>query len=273
MIDQLENKTLNTNYYLDVRADSMDLKGALKEVETFVDICKQRGATKKIYFTNVHSILSARVDHELKDHINHADLVLPDGSGLAIAGKILNKPIIENLNGTDFTPKVCRLAEEKGWSVYLVGAREEVVQNCVKNLEKQFPKLTISGYHNGYFDEDEERKIISEIKSRRPDIVLVALGTPYQEKWIAKHARELEGCVCFAVGGLFDFLANIVKRAPIWMRKTGIEWLYRFMQDPSGKWRRIFVEIPVFMARILAEKAYSGRFSSRKYTKIEMSNE
>lgn len=273
MINPLNIDSTNTNYYLDVRADSIDLSQALDQVESFIESCKQGREAKKIYFTNVHSILTARVDKELKEHINHADLVLPDGSGLAIAGKILKKPIIENLNGTDFTPKVCRLAEEKGWSVYLVGAQEEVVNNCVKNLGNQFPALAISGYHNGYFNEQEELKIISEIKARKPDIVLVALGTPYQEKWIARHAEDLQGCVCFAVGGLFDFLANIVKRAPLWMRKTGIEWLYRFMQDPSGKWRRIVVEIPVFLTRIMVEKAYYGRYSTRRYRKMEMSNE
>lgn len=248
---------VETRYYIDVRVDNLSLENALKRIEGLVTNSREDQVPRQVFFTNVHSIHLARRDAELQRYLSQADLVLPDGSGLAIAGQVLDMPIQKNLNGTDFTPKVCQMAEVGGWSVYLLGAREKVVENCHRNIKDRFPNLDIAGYHNGYFNEEEEEQIIEEINEKKPDILLVALGSPLQEKWVAQNAHRLNANVCFAVGGLFDFMSNEVDRAPRWMRDIGMEWLYRFFQDPAKKWDRIFIEIPEFLYFVMKRKAKS----------------
>lgn len=243
-----------TRYFLNVRVDNVTSDVALRKVENFVTNGRTEKGARQVFFTNVHSIHLSRTDHELQSVINNADMVLPDGSGLKIAGKMLGQPILENLNGTDFTPRVCQMAEKQGWSVYLLGAREETVARCYRNLQTRFPKLQLKGYHNGYFSKHEEKAIVDRINECKPDILFIALGSPLQEKWIAQHASDLEVRVCFAVGGLFDFISEDINRAPLWMRKAGFEWLFRFVQDPLNKWERIFIEIPVFLSLLFTKK-------------------
>lgn len=242
-----------TRYFLNVRVDNLTTDTALKKVEEFITNTQNGETTRQVFFTNVHSIHLSRKDPDLQTVINKADMVLPDGSGLMIAGKLLGKPIRENLNGTDFTPRVCQMAEARGWSVYLLGAREDIVERCYRKMQTRFPELQLKGYHHGYFDDKEEEAVIDEINNSKPDILLIALGSPLQEKWIAGHASRLNAGVCFAVGGLFDFISEEKPRAPLWMRKLGMEWLFRFMQDPFNKWKRIFIEIPVFLSLILTK--------------------
>lgn len=245
---------VETRYYMDVRVDNLSLDMALERVETLIHESKRDGIPRQVFFTNVHSIYLARKDPEFRRFLDQADLVLPDGSGLKIAGSILDMPIAENLNGTDFIPKVCRMAEVGNWSVYLLGAQEPIVQRCCRNLKLRFPHIPIAGFHNGYFSAAEEERVIYEINNLKPDILLVALGSPSQEKWVARNAGRLNAHICFAVGGLFDFLSDDKKRAPLWMRKSGIEWLFRFLQAPQNKWDRVLIEIPVFLWLVIQRK-------------------
>lgn len=248
---------IETRFFMNVRVDNLSLDAALEGVETLLLDSRRDGVPREVFFANVHSIHLARKDREFRNFLNRADLVLPDGSGLNLAGRVLDMPIMQNLNGTDFTPKVCRMAEVGGWSVYLLGARREVVERCYHNLSKRYAHLELAGYHDGYFSEEDEGEIIRDINRAAPDLLLVALGSPRQEKWIARHAMHLNVGVCFAVGGLFDFMSNERARAPLWVRNLGMEWLFRFLQEPKGKWPRIFVEIPVFLSMV-----YKNRFSA-----------
>lgn len=249
-----------TIYFLGVRVDSLSLRAAVSKVKGFIDSAENRTVTKKVFFTNVHSIHLANRDPELYRCILNADLVLPDGSGLNIAGKVLKKPVKENLNGTDFTPVICRMAESLGYSVYLLGAKPEVIEKCRSNLKNEFPSLRVAGAHHGYFDQEEENNLIDDINRKRPDILLVAMGSPLQEKWITKNAHRLNTGVCFAVGGLFDFLSGEMDRAPLWMRKMGIEWMHRFAQNPGDKWNQIFVEIPAFLYLVMMRRLFQTNF-------------
>jgi len=236
---------------LDTRIDNIDGRTALERVLSYA---RNGNGAHRVYFTNVHTIHIARRDPELLRALNAADLVLPDGSGLKIAGKIIRKPIIENLNGTDFTPKVLERAASMGRSVYLLGGTAKAVNLARERLVSQIPSLQIIGHHSGYFSAAEEPLIVREINERQPDILLVAFGTPMQEMWIARHASILRVRVCMAVGGLFDFLSGEKSRAPRWIRSCGLEFIYRFLQDPRSKWERIFVEIPLFLALILKRR-------------------
>jgi N-acetylglucosaminyldiphosphoundecaprenol N-acetyl-beta-D-mannosaminyltransferase len=224
----------------------------MNTVEDF--IIKPSGTgTHQVFFTNVHTIHLARKDREFRDVVNHANIVLPDGSGLKVAGKLFKRPIVENLNGTDFVPRVVRKAAAHGWSVYLLGGTLDVTKECRRRWLEQYPMLKIVGLHHGHFALDEEEAILDDINAKRPDILLVALGSPLQEMWIARHASELKTSVSIAVGGLFDFISGQRKRAPRWMRRVGLEWVYRFFQDPRTKWTRVFIEIPAFIILILIQ--------------------
>lgn len=240
---------LRSNYFLGVRVDELDRQQAMAHIRTLVE--NRSGEMDPVFFVNVHSIFLSMQDHGMMEQLNHASLTLADGSGLDWAGRILGQPIKENLNGTDLTPHVLKAAEENGWSVYFLGAKEKVMNRVVEVVNNDYPSLKLAGYHHGYFDEVKEQKIIDEINELKPDILLVGLGSPRQESWIWDHRNKLNVSAGFAIGGFFDFMSGEFNRAPLWMRKAGIEWIYRFFNDPSTKWKRIFIEIPIFIPLII----------------------
>lgn len=237
---------------LGVAFDNTDTQTALNELCRALSDGHGR-RMKKVFFANVHTIQLARRSREYQLSVNAADWLFPDGSGITIAGLLSGTPVRENLNGTDFTPRLLREAELQGWSVYLFGARPNVLRSCLATIRHRFPRLIVAGSHPGYFAEQQEGEIVRDINRCRPDVLLVALGSPLQEVWIQRHQHELHAVLAMAVGGLFDFLSGKRKRAPVWMRKLGIEWAFRFLQDPREKWNRVFVEIPMFLTRVVAQ--------------------
>ncbi len=223
---------------------------AISRLRQHIENRRFQSKSATLFFINVHSFQLAKKDADFRHCINQADLVLPDGSGLSYAAKATGKPIKENLNGTDFIPALCKTLASEGRSVYLLGANTDTVNRCTQYIRKTYPGLKVLGGRSGYFFQDEHESIISEINSLQPDLLLVAMGSPLQEKWVMRNASILDVGICSAVGGLFDFWSGKYRRAPAWMRKAGIEWVYRFMQDPITKWKRVFVEIPVFLFKI-----------------------
>ena len=242
-----------TSYILGVRYDDLDGATALRTVEDFV-AGRDGERPRRVVFTNVHTVHLARGNREFLGAVNDADLVLPDGSGLSIAARVLGGSVTENLNGTDFVPRVLERARALGWTVYLLGGRPGVASSARAVLLDRLPGLKIAGFHSGFFTPREEGALIREINAARPDILLVALGSPVQELWAARNLHRIDAGVCFAVGGLFDFLSGAFRRAPAWMRRMGIEWVYRFLGDPLAKWERVFVEMPVFLTLTVAAR-------------------
>lgn len=245
-----------------IRIDNIDTHGALECVVGFMRAPKA-GLPKVVFFANVHSVHLARRDQSLLRRINAADLVLPDGSGLALAGRLFGHPIRENVNGTDFMPRVLSYAQREGWSVFLVGGRQEIVDRCARTLVERLPGLRIAGAWHGHCTTQEEESLIAHINGVRPDLLLVGMGTPTQENWIAQQAPGLDVRICFGVGGLFDFLAGDKPRAPVWLRRAGLEWVFRFLHDPAGKWNRVMVEIPAFVARMFAARIMNRALLTR----------
>jgi N-acetylglucosaminyldiphosphoundecaprenol N-acetyl-beta-D-mannosaminyltransferase len=232
--------------------DNVDGPTALARIRSMV-AAPRDGTAKGVFFSNVHTLHLARRTPAFRECVNEADLVLPDGSGLRIAGWLCGMPIRENLNGTDFIPRVLEEAARSGWSVFLLGSRPEVVNECRALLGQRFSGLHIVGHCHGHFPQTEGAQVIRAINTAAPAILLVAMGSPQQEEWIRTQAPHLNARVCFGVGGLFDFLSGEKKRAPRWMRTLGIEWLFRLWLDPGGKWKRVFVEIPLFLLRMVPE--------------------
>lgn len=237
-------------YFFGVRVDSLDRRSALDRIGAML-AGDRAGGSARVYFTNVHSIHLARRDEGFRRVLNSGDLVLGDGSGLLLASRLLGDPLRENLNGTDFTPVLLGLAERRGWSVFLLGARPEVLAACRDALGRTFPALRLAGARHGYFGPAEEPDVIAEVNAAAPDLLLCALGSPRQELFLAEHAARLRVGASLAVGGLFDFLSGDKPRAPLWMRRMGLEFLFRLLADPRHKWQRVFVEIPEFLARLL----------------------
>ena len=256
-----------TIFLLGVRVDNIDLDTALNIVHAYA--AHPNGPpSRRVFFTNVHTIIEARRNRELHRAVSHADLVLPDGTGLRMAGRALGRPILANLNGTDLLPRILRRAEGEGWSVYLLGARRPVVERCAERLQAAFPALRIVGAHDGYFTPAGEQAVIDDINAAAPHLLLVALGSPRQELWIFRNAHRLRAGVAFAVGGLFDFLSGAVPRAPRWMRRAGLEWLYRFARDPREKWRRVAWEIPMFLGLLTARTVIPASVRGRLVRRI-----
>jgi N-acetylglucosaminyldiphosphoundecaprenol N-acetyl-beta-D-mannosaminyltransferase len=211
-----------------IPVDSLDMKTAVSRIEQFV-----RERTPRMVVTpDSSTIATAQEDAELREILQTADLVTPDGMGVVWMGRILGLGISERLSGIDLVEQVCALAAKRQYSVYLLGASEGVADEAARRLKNRFQGLRIAGTCHGYFSQGEEPAVIARVKESKADILLVAFGIPKQEKWIRRHLEELGVPVTIGVGGSLDVLSGRVKRAPVWVQRAGLEWLYRTVQYP-----------------------------------------
>lgn len=191
-------------------------------------------------FVNAHCLNLAYVDAAYAEILRRCDVVWPDGTGVRMAGRRLGFPVPENVNGTDLFPLL-------SGRVFLYGAAPGVAERAAENVRAKYPQMTVVGTADGFGD---ERAVIEAVNRVRPDILLVAKGVPLQEKWIAAHLGELRCGCAIAVGGLLDFVSGRIPRAPLWMRRLGIEWLYRLKCEPVRMFRRYVIGNPLFLSRL-----------------------
>jgi N-acetylglucosaminyldiphosphoundecaprenol N-acetyl-beta-D-mannosaminyltransferase len=220
----------------------------LKKIEEFIRERKPH----YIITLNTFGFTLAQKDEEFKNIVNSADIVIPDGAGIIFAAKFLKNLKLERIAGIDLICDLFKISKYKYWSFYFLGAKREVINKCVENLKKDYPYLKILGARDGYFKEEEEKEIVKDIREKKPDILLAGMGMPKQEKFIYRYKKELDVPVCIGVGGSFDVLAGVVKRAPKIFQKIGAEWLYRTIQEPK-RFKRISC-IPEFLFLILRSK-------------------
>ncbi|MFH1074678.1 MAG: WecB/TagA/CpsF family glycosyltransferase [Candidatus Firestonebacteria bacterium] len=178
------------------------------------------------------TVMQARKDQGYKALIDEAELVICDGSGVSSAIKYLTGEKIRRIAGVDLVPFFAELSEEKSCKLFLLGAEEDVIKKAADLLKKRFPGANICGYLNGYFDIINSVEVISTIKKASPDILLVGLGQPLQEKWLKDNLKALSVPVTMGVGGSFDVIAGKFARAPVVFRKSGLEWLFRMIIEP-----------------------------------------
>jgi N-acetylglucosaminyldiphosphoundecaprenol N-acetyl-beta-D-mannosaminyltransferase len=236
-------------YILGSLIDKVDTKEALQRIEQFI----QEGTPHQIITANAEIIYRGYQDKKLSRTLNKAHLVTADGAGVVWATRYLNDPVQERVTGIDLLHAICKKSQEKGWKLYFLGAAPGVAEKAVLKVLETYPKCQVVGYENGYFSPEEEPRIIENIKKVQPDILFVAMGAPKQDFWIREHLQELDIPVCMGVGGSFDVLAGNVERAPEWMQKRGLEWLFRLYKEPK-RWRRMLA-LPRFVLAVIGQKA------------------
>jgi N-acetylglucosaminyldiphosphoundecaprenol N-acetyl-beta-D-mannosaminyltransferase len=237
---------------LGIPIDNLDTAATLERLDQFV----QERRFHQVATANVDFLINAMHDQELRQILREADLVTPDGMPVVWASRLLGVPLAERVTGADIVPKLAALAAKKGYRVYMLGARPEVAQRAKGRLEQANPGIQIVGCVSPQLSPllaMDSATLLDDIRKAKPDILLVAFGNPKQEKWIHLHRDHLRDVpICIGIGGTFDFLAGETSRAPGWMQRFGMEWLYRLAQEPKRLWRRYtndFVHFTRFLAR------------------------
>jgi len=228
-----------------VRIDCVTLEEAFKHFVTFL----KREKTAVVFTPNPEIVLMAQSNHALKEALLDAELVVPDGIGLIYASKIHNLGLKERVPGVDLMERILNFLNTTKGSIFLFGGKPEVAEVAAFHISETYPNILIKGTQHGYFDGEEELKIIDTINEIKPDVLFVALGAPRQELWIHKHKKILNCKVAMGVGGAIDLWAGHVKRAPKWMQRLGLEWLYRLIQEPT-RFKRM-LSLPLFMLKVI----------------------
>ena len=208
---------------LGVNVDSLTMQEAVEQVEKYIE---ERNPVL-IATANAEMLMRATYDEELKSILNGAAMVTPDGAGTVWAAHHLGFAMPERVAGYDLAQNLMAEAARRGQRVFFFGSAPGVAEKAKAKAENLYPGIEICGVRNGFFKESDEPAIIEEIKAAKPDILLVALGVPKQEKWLWKYKDELGVPVSIGVGGTLDVMAGVMKRAPRWMQKAKLEWLFR----------------------------------------------
>ena len=215
----------------------------------FAEIFQQPGCSM-IVTPNSEIVQNASKDEELRSLIASADLIIPDGIGLVYASKVMGCPLSERVTGIDFLESIIASLAQTGESIFFFGSKPGVADEAADRMKKKYPGLRVAGTQNGYFQPEEEALIVKQINESGADFLCVALGAPKQERFIAQHRDEftsVRGAI--GVGGSLDVWAGNLKRSPEFYRNHGLEWLYRFIQQPT-RFKRMLT-LPVFMLRVI----------------------
>lgn len=227
--------------------DSVTLDQAVERAHEFV----LSGQSHQVVTVNVDFIRLAQENAEFMGVINRSALSIADGMPLVWASKWLGEPLPERVTGVELVDGCCELAAREGFRVFLLGGADDVAREAGDVLQARYPGLQVVGAYSppmGPFSDDEDQKMVAMINAAQPHMLFVAFGAPKQDLWIAKHRDRLHVPLAVGVGGVFNFLTGRVKRAPGWMQKGGLEWLYRVMQEPRRLWRRYFMQdMPVLV--------------------------
>jgi N-acetylglucosaminyldiphosphoundecaprenol N-acetyl-beta-D-mannosaminyltransferase len=224
-----------------------------------VSWANQREMNKTIMYVNAYCLNQASQNKAHLDALASADLVYPDGISVVWSSKLLGGCRLEKITGADWIDQFCELTVSNGLRIYILAGKPGVARRAAEALEGKYPGLLIIGACDGYFIEKTEEQAIADIQVTSPHILLVGMGTPTQELWLARHRQQLGVPVCWAVGALFDYVAGIEPRAPAIFNQLALEWLWRLFIDPRGKWKRYLVGNPVFIYRVFRQKIFSSR--------------
>lgn len=227
---------------LNTYVNNVNMDEAIQAIEDMI------ASEKKSYIVaiNVDVVMKIENDSYLKEITDKADMVLVDGKPLEWIAKWHKRPIKAKISGSDLVPILCKRAAEKGYSIFIIGGKEGIAEKAQQNLERDLPGIRIVGTYAPAFgfekDEKELNRINEMISSAHPDILIACFGCPKQEKWIYENISKYDAKVSVCAGATVDFLAGNVNRAPRWMSEHGLEWFYRFLQEPKRMFKRYFID-------------------------------
>jgi len=234
-------------YILKTAVSRYNLSETMTEMSRAID----EGRKLRMAVTPVNCLLWARKNHELNAIYNSADIVTADGVPVVWASRLLSGPIRGRVTGLDLLPAFSEVAAQKGYSFFLLGAADGVAEKLARKLKNSYPKLKIAGIwvppFREQFSDEENRDMIDRINQSGADVLWVSLTAPKQDFWIARHFHELDVSIAIGVGAAFDVVAGNITRAPLWMQRNGLEWLYRLLKEPGRLSKRYLVEAPQFI--------------------------
>lgn len=233
---------------LGVAIDNITEGEAIDRIAGFIE----QGGPHHVVTVNPEFVMEARRNAAFRRVLSAADLATPDGFGLVLVARMRGTPFRGRVTGIDLVQRLAAVAAQRGWSIYLLGAAPGVAERAAAVLQQRHPGLRIAGCYAGTPHPVDEPSIRELVAGAHPDVLLVAYGHPAQDLWIARNQPLLRVPVAIGVGGAFDYLAGVVPRAPAWMRRLGLEWLYRLVRQPH-RWRRILIAVPLFLWAALRE--------------------
>lgn len=238
----------NTVEILGVNVDKVTFGEALERLERLMNT----DGVSAVFTPNPEIVMAAHEDADFRDILNSADLCTADGIGVVYASKMIKDPVPERVAGFDLTCVLLEKAAKGGNGVFLFGSKPGVAETAKAKMEEKYPGIRIVGTRNGYFKPEDNAEIVEQINESGADLLLVCLGAPKQEKWIAENRDKLKVKLCMGVGGTLDVFAGTSKRAPEIFIKLNLEWLYRGLKQPSRLIR--FVALPKFMIEVMKQK-------------------
>lgn len=225
--------------------------------ETLELVSEAISAKKQIHHVvvNAGKIVAMQKDASLRKSVNESDIINADGQAVVWASKVLGKPLKERVAGIDLMENLVAMAHQQNHTVFLLGAKEEVVQKVSEIYREKYNPNIIAGYRNGYFNREDEPEIAQQIADSGAQMLFVAITSPIKENFLYNH-RDILKTVPFVmgVGGSFDVVSGLTKRAPVWMQNAGLEWFYRFLQEPKRMWKRYLVGNSKFIWLVFKEK-------------------
>jgi N-acetylglucosaminyldiphosphoundecaprenol N-acetyl-beta-D-mannosaminyltransferase len=242
---------------LGVGVDPLTVEGLHAEIEHLV-----RGEVFGLVLSvNAHCLNLCYEDPKLRDFLNGAEVVFCDGAGVMLAARILGRRIPERITYADWIWQLADLASARDLSLYFLGARPGVAREAARRLKERYPGLKIVGVHHGYFDHGagsaENEGVVGEINASAPDILVVGLGMPLQERWLMQNRQRLDVRVALTGGAVFDYASGRLRRGPRLLTENGFEWLARLLLEPRRLWRRYLIGNPIFLLRVLRQRLQS----------------
>jgi len=216
----------------------------------------ESGERRRVAYVNAHVLNQSVQNDELRHALETSDLVYCDGYGVRLAAKTIGLPVPHRMTGADWIWGMAALCEASGRSMYLLGSDPGAASEAAAALRRWYPRLQVTGTHHGYFDigTPHSERVLEDIAARRPDLLLVGMGTPLQEQWVNHYFDRIDAGVVWTVGALFDYVSGRVPRAPHWLADHGLEWIFRLAIEPRRMWRRYLLGNPVFLWRVWKER-------------------
>ncbi len=238
-------------HILNTTIDNLSMQETLALVEEKIKACEQLHHV----VVNAGKIVAMQKDMELRHSVEQSHIINADGQAVVWASRFLGKPLKERVAGIDLMASLVEMAHKNHNKIFLFGAKEEVVKNVVEKYSEIYSPDIIAGYRNGYFSPSEEEEIAREIANSGTQMLFVAISSPIKENFLYKYRDILKNVnLIMGVGGSFDVVAGKTKRAPTWMQKAGLEWFYRFAQEPRRMWKRYLVGNSKFIFFVLKER-------------------